>query len=294
MLGAQASQLFDPAGKLVCTVWFRSEIPVDATPEQIKNGLTYREVKQSEIIGAVRFEEDYRDYRKQKVKAGTYTLRLGYQPMDGDHAGASEFQDFLLVLDAAKDTNTDLLEAKALIETSAKSIASGHPGVFMLFPNNKPGQAPALTAMPKNHWVLQTKADATVGGKKTGTALRYRDDAGWRSRLIYIVSRLAVTVQAPRARTMNPDFGQFDACADNAGVFHFDRVFHAPELIDFDVIVNRRRHVRIGVQHDARVAIWCRQSQQTDGLLLRSLGIHNLDGVLADIYKLQILDGQSG
>jgi hypothetical protein len=171
LLAAQATQLIDPAGKLVCTVWFRAEIPIDATPDQIKNGLTYREVKQSEILGAIRFEEDYRDYRKQKVKAGIYTLRLGYQPMDGDHAGASEFQDFLLVSDASKDTKIDLLEAKNLIETSAKSIASGHPGVFMLFPNNKPGQAPALAAMPKNHWVLQTKADVTVGGKKTGTAL---------------------------------------------------------------------------------------------------------------------------
>jgi hypothetical protein len=171
LLGAQASKLYGAGGKLVCTVWFRSEIPVDATPDQLKNGLTYREVKQSEIFGVVRFDADYRDYRKQKVKAGTYTLRLGYQPTDGDHAGASEFQDFLLVLDAAKDTKTEPMDAKSLIDASAKSIASGHPGVFMLFPNVKPGQTPALAAMPKNHWVLQSKADATSGGKKTGATL---------------------------------------------------------------------------------------------------------------------------
>ena len=171
LLGAQASKLYGADGKLVCTVWLRSEVPVDATPDQIKMGLTYREVKQSEIFGVVRFDADYRDYRKQKVKAGTYTLRLGYQPTDGDHAGASEFQDFLLVLDAAKDTKTEPLDAKALVEASAKSIASGHPGVFMLFPNAKPGAAPALAAMQKNHWVLQSKADATSGGKKTGAVL---------------------------------------------------------------------------------------------------------------------------
>ena len=164
-------QLLDPAGKTVCEVWFRKEIPAEATPEQVKNGLTYREVKQSEVVGAIRFDQDWRDYRKQKVKAGTYTLRLGYQPMDGDHTGSSEFQDFLLVLDAAKDTKPDLMDAKHMIETSAKSIGTGHPGVFMLFPTEKPGAAPTLAAMPKNHWVLQTKEDVTVAGKKTGTSL---------------------------------------------------------------------------------------------------------------------------
>jgi hypothetical protein len=171
LLGPQSIQLLDPAGKTVCELWFRTELPADATPEQIKNGLTYREIKQSEIVGAVRFDQDWRDYRKQKVKAGTYTLRLGYQPMDGDHTGSSDYQDFVLLLDAAKDTKADLLDVKHMIETSAKSIGTGHPAVFMLFPNSKPGAAPALAAMPKNHWVLQTKEEVTVAGKKTGTSL---------------------------------------------------------------------------------------------------------------------------
>jgi hypothetical protein len=173
LLEPQAIQLLDPAGKAICEVWFRKEIPADATPEQIKNGLTYREVKQSEVVGAIRFEQDWRDYRKQKVKAGTYTLRLGYQPMDGDHTGASDYQDFLLVLDAAKDTKPDLMDPKHMVETSAKSIGTGHPGVFMLFPNAKPGTATSLAGMPKDHWVLQTKEEVTVDGKKTGTSLGF-------------------------------------------------------------------------------------------------------------------------
>jgi hypothetical protein len=173
VLGKQSVQLLSPAGKPVCEVWFRKEIPADATSEQIKNGLTYSEVKQSEVVGAIRFDEDWRDYRKQKVKAGAYTLRLGYQPMDGDHTGASEYQDFLLLLDAAKDRSLDLLDAKQMIETSAKSIGTGHPAVFMLFPNSTPGAAPALAAMPKNHWVLQTKEAISVDGKKTGATLGF-------------------------------------------------------------------------------------------------------------------------
>jgi hypothetical protein len=171
LLGPQAIQFLDPAGKSIAELWFRKEIPADATPEQVKNGLTYREIKQSEVMGVVRFDQDWRDYRKQKVKAGTYTLRLGYQPMDGDHMGASDFQEFLLVLDATKDTKPDLVDAKHLAEASGKSIGAGHPAVFMLFPNSKPGVAPSLAAMPKNHWVLLTKEEITLGGKKTGTSL---------------------------------------------------------------------------------------------------------------------------
>ncbi len=95
LLGPQATQLLDSAGKPLCTVWFRKEVPAEATPEQIKNGLSYRDVKQTEIIGVIRFEQDGRDYRKQLVKAGTYTLRLGYQPMDGDHTALRSFKTSL-------------------------------------------------------------------------------------------------------------------------------------------------------------------------------------------------------
>jgi hypothetical protein len=170
LLGKTSIQLQDPAGKTIGEFWFRSEIPADATPEQIKNGLTYREVKQSEVLGAVRFDTDWTDYRKQKVKAGVYTLRLGYQPADGDHQGSSEFQEFLVALAADKDKSPELLEFKQMAETSAKSIGTGHPGVFMLFPNSPPSAKTEIVARPKNHWVINTKGDISVGGKKAGAA----------------------------------------------------------------------------------------------------------------------------
>ncbi len=167
LIAPESVQLIGLDGKSICEVWFRKEIPAEATPDQVKMGLTYREIKQTEVIGVIRFNQDWRDYRKQKVKAGAYTLRLGYQPQDGDHMGASDYQDFLVVLDAANHTSADLMDPKHMTETSAKSIATGHPGVFMLFPT-KPGASPALAAMPKDHWVLQSKEDAVIGGKKDG------------------------------------------------------------------------------------------------------------------------------
>jgi hypothetical protein len=168
LLSPKSVTFVDTQGKAVADLWFRNDVPADATPEQIKNGVTYRELKQTEILGAVRFEQDWTDYRKQKIKAGVYTLRLVYQPMDGDHTGASQFTEFVLIVDAAKDTKPALMDPKDMIEVSQKSIGTGHPGVFMLFPNNKPAAAPQLVSKEGNHWVLNVGEDITVGGKKAG------------------------------------------------------------------------------------------------------------------------------
>jgi hypothetical protein len=168
LLGNDSVQFLDSSGQPVAEVWVRKEVPTDATPEQIKNGITYRELKQSEVLGAIRFERDWTDYRKQKVKAGVYTLRLGFQPADGKHtADVSEFQEFLLVLSPKADSSPALMDPMKMQEASSDSIGSGHPGVFMLVPV-KAGAAPEAIARPKAHWALATKAPLVSGGKSTG------------------------------------------------------------------------------------------------------------------------------
>ena len=171
LLRGESLQLLDGSDKVIAEVWVRKEVPTDATAEQIKNGITYREVKQSEVLGAVRFHQDWSDYRKQKVKAGVYTLRLAYQPTDGKHtADISEYQDFAVVLTAKADTSPELMEATKLQEASSDSIGSSHPGVFMLVPT-KPGKAPEVVARPKNHWAVTTRSELVSGGKNTGAHL---------------------------------------------------------------------------------------------------------------------------
>ena len=170
LLGKQSVQLVDEGGKTVGEFWFRAEIPAEATAEQVKNGITWREVAQSTVLGAVRFDQDWSDYRKQKVKAGVYTLRLGYQPADGDHMGSSDFQEFALVVAAEKDKKPELVDAKRLVEMSGSSIGATHPGVFMLAPNPK-AEGPSIVPAPREHWVLQSKGEIVVGGKKTGRGI---------------------------------------------------------------------------------------------------------------------------
>jgi hypothetical protein len=168
LLADSSTQLLDAGGKPICEVWFRKELPAEATPEQLKTGVTFREVKQTEILGAIQFHRDWTDYRKQKIKAGVYTMRLGYQPTDGKHtADVSDFQEFVLVIGAKADTKPFLMEAKALHDKSGDSLDLAHPGVFMLWPNPKPGKEPTIDARPKEHWVVNGSATLVVGGKAT-------------------------------------------------------------------------------------------------------------------------------
>jgi hypothetical protein len=168
LLEAKSIQFFDSAGTPVAELWFCKLLGAEATPEQLKNGITYRELKETTVVGVVRFEQNWHDYRKQKVKAGVYTMRLGFQPGDGDHAGKSKYTEFLVLSAAAKDTKADLITAKGLVDMSMKSIEASHPGVLMLFPNNKPAAAPQLASesLGNVHWILNLACPVEAAGKR--------------------------------------------------------------------------------------------------------------------------------
>jgi hypothetical protein len=170
LMGSE-SITFLESGKPIAEFWLRSEIPVDATPAQLKNGVTYREIKQTELVGVIKFHQKYYDYRKQNVKPGVYTLRNILQPQDGDHAGKSPFLEFFVASSAAADKKADTIgDIKSLMEMSQKSIDTGHPAVFMLFPA-KPGTAAKVDSKPNMHWVVTTQREVTVKGQKTGSFL---------------------------------------------------------------------------------------------------------------------------
>jgi hypothetical protein len=171
LLDENALQLSDDKGALLCEVWFRKELPVKATPEQIKNGLTYRELEETTLMGAVRFAQLATDYRKQKIKPDVYTLRLGFQPMDGDHMGTAPYGEFCLLVAAKADEKPDIMDAKELRALSAKALGGSHPGVLLLFPNEKPEETPKLVDKGNKTWVLTLKEPVVVDGQKAQGAL---------------------------------------------------------------------------------------------------------------------------
>ncbi len=124
----------DAAGNAICEVWFRDELPGKGTADQLKNGLTYRELPETTIVAAIRFPKVFIDFRKQEIPAGTYTLRIAYQPDTGDHTGTAPHTEFALLSPAAKDTEVAELEVKALYKMSLGATGGDHPGVMLLYP----------------------------------------------------------------------------------------------------------------------------------------------------------------
>jgi hypothetical protein len=166
VLDPKAMSVTDEKGKLLCTVWACKALETKATADQAKAGFKYAHLEQTTLVGAVQFPEVWKDYRKQNIKAGVYTLRIGIQPEDGDHQGTAPFNEFCLLSPAGQDKKPDAIEPKELHELSTKATTRKHPGVMLLFPNKAPADKPAVETKPKDHWVLSYRVPATAGGEK--------------------------------------------------------------------------------------------------------------------------------
>jgi hypothetical protein len=167
LLQEKCVQISTAKGDLLLELWFVKEVPAKATEAQIKNGLTYREIPETTVVGAAHVVKDHYDYRKQKISPGVYTLRLAFQPMDGDHMGTAMYTEFCLMSPVAEDKSADTMEAKALQELSGKTTG-GHPGVFLLFPGKDAGDKPKLVNKGEGNFVLMFK-QPIVAGEKKGT-----------------------------------------------------------------------------------------------------------------------------
>ncbi|MFM7148260.1 MAG: hypothetical protein ACKO23_00290, partial [Gemmataceae bacterium] len=165
LLSDTCIQFYDASETMVFEFWPSKEIAAKATPVQVKNGLTYREIPTATVLGACRLPRTFIDYRKQRIQPGVYTLRLAIQPMDGDHMGTAPYTDFALLCPAADDRKPDLMEAKELRELSAKSTES-HPGVLMLFPGKGAGKDPKLVDKGMGHRVLLFQVPAVASEEK--------------------------------------------------------------------------------------------------------------------------------
>jgi len=151
---------------VVMRVWFRDSIPVKATPEQLANGVTYREIPEGALVGAIEFPKAFTDFRKQELAAGVYTLRFAVQPDIGDHTGTAPHPDFCLLSPAAKDKSADPIDKKDLIELSSTVNEGKHPAVLLLFPNFAKDAAPKVQGKGDGVWVATTRRAVAAGEAK--------------------------------------------------------------------------------------------------------------------------------
>jgi hypothetical protein len=165
LLAGKSVQVSNAKGDLLFELWFRKELPAKATEAQIKNGLTYHEISESTFVGAANVVKTITDYRKQMIMPGVYTLRLAFQPMDGDHMGTAPYSDFFLMSPAAEDKAGETMDVKALREMSGKSTG-GHAAVFVLFPGKDAADEPKLVDKGEGQWVLMFKQPVVAGQNK--------------------------------------------------------------------------------------------------------------------------------
>ncbi len=125
-----ALRVVGPEGPL-CEIWLRTAVPARATAEQ-KLGIAYGQFEEGTLFGAVRFLRETRDFRKQLVKPGVFTLRYALNPVDGNHMGVSPIRDFLLLLPAAEDLSPANVTRDDEIKLSKKSIGLNHPSVWSI------------------------------------------------------------------------------------------------------------------------------------------------------------------
>lgn len=140
----------------VCDIWLVKEAPLVAG---FKPGLDVKyPLTPGQLIGAVRFPESAQpgDFRGQNIPPGTFTLRYGQQPSDGNHLGTSDVRDFLLACPPQSDSDPKpIADVMALFKLSAKAAGTAHPAIFQLAPPpEKPLAAPTVTHVAEKELLI--------------------------------------------------------------------------------------------------------------------------------------------
>ncbi len=144
---------------VICEVWLAREV---AVKPDFKASLSVKyPFTPGELIGAIHLptEGAATDFKGQELPTGTFTLRYGQQPQDGNHLGTSEVSDFLLACVADQDKTPDVIpNKKDLFKLSATAAETTHPAIFLLVPPK--GDAAEKSSLEhdedKELWVLDT------------------------------------------------------------------------------------------------------------------------------------------
>jgi len=143
-LPAAGFRLLDKKGMPLVDVWLRKEIPA-APSKKPPPGIKFEEVSEGTFLGVARFHQKHFDFKNKPIPSGTYTLRLGVQPSDGDHLGVSETRDFALLSPAAADKSLAPMPTSEVVKMSCQVSGTKHPAVLWLKPMS--GDAKDLPAL---------------------------------------------------------------------------------------------------------------------------------------------------
>ena len=119
-------------------LWMPKEIPIG------KGEPTYQAIAPGTLIGVLRLDRAWTDFRGNEAPKGVYALRLALQPKSKDHEGTSPYRDFCILVPAEHDSKLDVLTLKEMVSKSGKATGGTHPLVMLLVPCAKPQAVPVL------------------------------------------------------------------------------------------------------------------------------------------------------
>ena len=131
-LSSTGIRVTGPSGT-VCDIWLGKAVPGKTNAPQ-SLGVVFPQFAQGTLLGAIRFPNSVKDYRKQLIKAGVYTLRYALLPENGNHMGVAPQRDFALASPAAADQDPSTLTIDQTLALSRKATGSNHPSVWSLAP----------------------------------------------------------------------------------------------------------------------------------------------------------------
>lgn len=171
LLQTKSIGFMDAKGNMVARFWFRKTVPTKLKGAEANKKSGYRDIAESTILGVVEILSEWQDYRTQPLPKGVYTMRLGYQPQDGDHMGTAPHPEFCVLIAAKYDPKGEPMDTKGMVQRSAFSIKRSHPAVLLLFPAKSDNAAPKLEERPGEHVVLLVSTPTTSGGTITKGSL---------------------------------------------------------------------------------------------------------------------------
>ncbi len=180
-LSPEIEKLLDAAGHqiqgeegAVVELWLLKSLPIKSNFKSSASQLY--PFTPGQLLGAMRVPKgaEYTDFRDQEIAAGTYTLRYGLQPEDGNHLGTSDTADFILALPAKHDTKPATIEDfYELSERSGKAAGSTHPAIFSLLDPKEAGKETKLDEDESaEDWVLTFTVKGEAKGKATEVRIR--------------------------------------------------------------------------------------------------------------------------
>jgi hypothetical protein len=165
----QALRVSGPNG-LVCEIWLLKGVIAGEAPTQNADA-KFNWIPQGSLVAAVRFPSELKDYRRQSVKAGVYTLRYALSPLSANHQGVAPHRDFLLAIPAEVDQDPAVVTAMQAIDLARRSTNTNHPSVWCLMPGDSPGASATPASVThdteNNFWIVNFNV-SLYGGPGTG------------------------------------------------------------------------------------------------------------------------------